>query len=68
MNAWAEQAAEAVRDLQALPGLGAVDVFMAAPRGLPCRVGWRLNAVGGVHFFHPANNAGPYCPGVDDSV
>jgi hypothetical protein len=60
VNAWAEQAAEEVRALRALPGVGTVDVFMAAPIGFAVALGWRLNAVGGVHLFHPAGNAGPY--------
>jgi hypothetical protein len=60
VNAWAEQAAEAIRGLRALPGVGAVDVFIAAPIGFAVALGWRLNAVGGIHLFHPRGNAGPY--------
>ena len=60
VNAWAEQAAEAVRALRALPGVETVDVFLAVPIGFAVALGWRLNAVGGVHLFHPAGNAGQY--------
>lgn len=60
VNAWAEQATDAIRALRDLPGVETTDVFMAAPIGFAVAIGWRLNAVGGVHLFHPIGNAGPY--------
>lgn len=60
MNAWAEQAAEAIRSLKSLPGVEAVDVFPAASIGFAVALGWRLDAIGGVHLFHPVDNSGPY--------
>ncbi|HKY14069.1 MAG TPA: SAVED domain-containing protein [Microthrixaceae bacterium] len=61
-NAWAEQAANAIRDARSLPGVIDVDVFLASPVAFAVALGWRLNAVGGVHLFHPMGNAGPYAP------
>jgi hypothetical protein len=60
VNGWAEQAAAAIRRLKSLPGVDAVDVFMAAPIGFAVALGWRLNAIGGVSLFHPTGNSGPY--------
>jgi hypothetical protein len=62
VNAWADQAADALRSLRALPGTTATDVFMSAPVGFAVALGWRLNAIGGIHLFHPNGNAGPYVP------
>ncbi len=60
VNGWAEQAAAAIRDLKSLPGVEAVDVFMATPIGFAVALGWRLNAIGGISLFHPIGNSGPY--------
>jgi hypothetical protein len=60
VNAWAEQAADAIRALRALPGVDTTDVFMAAPIGFAVALGWRLNAIGGIQLFHPHGNTGPY--------
>jgi hypothetical protein len=60
VNAWADQAADALRYLHTLPGTTATDVFMSAPVGFAVALGWRLNAIGGIHLFHPNGNAGPY--------
>jgi hypothetical protein len=60
VNTWAEQAAEAIRSLKSLPGVQTVHVFMAVPIGFAVALGWRLNAVGGVHLFHPVGDSGPY--------
>lgn len=60
VNDWAEQAANALRSLRALPGVDDVDVFIAAPVPYAVALGWRLNAIGGIHFLHPLANAGPY--------
>lgn len=62
VNAWAEQAAAAVRAAKAAPGVDDVDVFLAAPIGLAVAFGWRLNAIGDVRLLHPVGNAGPYVP------
>lgn len=60
INAWADQCADAIRRGRGQPGVGSVDVFMAAPTGFAVALGWRLNAVGGVRLFHLEGNAGPY--------
>lgn len=60
INNWAEQSAQAVREAKSLPGVTDVDVFLAAPIGFAVSLGWRLNAIGGVHLLHPVGNAGPY--------
>lgn len=60
VNAWAEQAAGAMRALRALPGVEAIDVFVAAPVGFAVALGWRLNAIGGLHLYHLSANFGPY--------
>lgn len=60
VNDWAEQTVAAIRRLKSLPGVEAVDVFMATPIGFAVALGWRLNAIGGVCLFHPGGNVGPY--------
>lgn len=60
LNPWAEQAAEAIRRARQHPGIEAVDLFIAAPIGFAVALGWRLNAIGGVHLFHLEGNTGPY--------
>lgn len=62
IDGWSEQSAQAVRDVKSLPGVTDVDLFLAAPIGFAVGLGWRLNAIGGVHLFHPSGNAGPYVP------
>lgn len=60
VNAWAEQAADGIRALRSLPGVQATDVFIAAPVAFAVALGWRLNAIGGLHLFHPSANSGRY--------
>ncbi len=60
LNAWAEQAAEAIRGARRQPGVAGVDLFVACPIGFAVALGWRLNALGGVVLYHPMENAGPY--------
>lgn len=59
LNAWAEQAAEAIRRARSLPGVTGVDLFIASPTAFAVALGWRLNAVGQVSIFHPTDD-GPY--------
>ena len=59
-NPWAEQTADVIRKARSQPGIEAVDVFISAPIGFAVALGWRLNAIGGVHIFHPEGNSGPY--------
>lgn len=60
VNAWAEQAASTIRALRALSGVETTDIFFAAPVPFAVALGWRLNAIGGLHLFHPSANSGPY--------
>ena len=60
VNTLAEQAASTIRALRALPSVETTDIFLAAPVPFAVALGWRLNAIGGLHLFHPSANSGPY--------
>lgn len=60
INAWAEQSASTMRALRSLPGVETTDIFLAAPVPFAVALGWRLNAIGGLHVFHPSANSGAY--------